>query len=502
MLLALFCHALASLFIWLGILLFARLSVLLFVPNRPQAIICSLFNPKVFLVSVLLSHLQQQLDSFSAQQTVSRWLLAFSGGLDSTVLLHALAQLQASVPIAALHINHQLSAQADDWQQSAQQFAQLQAVEFMAERVEVVESGRGLEDAARQARYRVFERHLDSHDVLLMAHHADDQAETMLLRLLRGAGPEGLAGIRASRTVGAGCLFRPLLGLTRAQLQDYACEHRLSWVEDDSNSDMRFDRNFLRHEVLPQLKQRWPRFQSRWQQAAEHCNTAAKQLQKMSANRLQGCDLRAERWGQSLSLGSLAALSQVDRFSVLRLWLQRLGVNPELAQLQQVECQMVVGRADAVAEVRIGPNSLRRFNERLYATDVLPLETIPAAVLPFDEESNRLNLPLGTLTLEAGGVFSQERLQGRQLSVRFRSGGERCKPAGRAHSQSLKKLLQEYRLEPWLRPYVPLIYVDEQLAAVAGLWLCAEFADTNTTDEALRWQLPDSCAGALLVPVE
>lgn len=463
---------------------------------------CSLFNPKVFSVSVLLSHLQQQLDSLSAQKTVTRWLLAFSGGLDSTVLLHALAQLQISAPLAALHINHQLSDQADDWQQSAQQFAESQAMEFMAERVDVVQSGRGLEDAARQARYRVFERHLYNDNVLLMAHHADDQAETMLLRLLRGAGPEGLAGIRVSRAVGAGCLFRPLLGLTRAQLQDYAYEHRLSWVEDDSNSDTRFDRNFLRHEVLPQLKERWPGFQSRWQQAAEHCNTAAEQLQQVATTRLQGCDPRAERWGQSVSLSLLAALSQADRFSVLRLWLQRLGVNPELAQLQQVERQLVAGRADAVAEVRMGLNSLRRFNERLYATDVLPLETIPTASLPLDEENNRLNLPLGTLTLEAGGVFSRELLQGRQLSVRFRTGGERCKPAGRAHSQSLKKLLQEYRLEPWLRPYAPLIYVDEQLAAVAGLWLCAEFADTNITDMGLCWQLPDSRACVLSAPVE
>lgn len=445
------------------------------------------------LPQALLPLLTQQLTETAVRQPVSRWVVAYSGGLDSTVLLHALAQLTPSQPVLALHINHQLSQYADQWQLQAQSFCQSLGLEFRAERVDVVESGRGLEDAARRARYEVFERTLESGDVLLMAHHSDDQVETMLLRLMRGTGPEGLAGIKAERSLAAGRLLRPLLSMTRLQLEGYAAAAKLSWVEDDSNSDTRFDRNYLRAEILPQLAQRWPGFQSRWQQAADHCDNLVGAQSQVLDDLLSRCDASRERWGQSVDLKAVTELEASQQLSLLRHWLQGQSLNPELAQLQQLQQQIVLGRADAAAEIQIGSGRLRRSNGRVYLTGALP--ELPSAGLGFDlnlqNGAASLALPLGELRVSVERELPQPY---QSLRVQFRRGGERCQPYQRRRSQTLKKLLQEYQLEAWLRPFVPLVYAGDELVAVADLWKCTKFVEA-CGDSAItcHWQL--QCSG-------
>jgi tRNA(Ile)-lysidine synthase len=447
-------------------------------------------------VSELLDHVQQQLNALHAQRLVKRWVLAFSGGMDSSVLLHAIKHLPPSSQpkeIVALHINHQLSACAADWQQHSQTFAKNLGVKFYCEVVNVQECGRGLEDAARQARYDVFEKFLQPGDVLLMGHHSDDQVETMLLRLMRGAGPNGLAGIRPQRAVGAGFLFRPLLDLSRQQLHQYATRNNLNWVEDDSNADTRFDRNYLRAQVLPKLAERWPGYQSRWQQSARYCAQQAQNQDDVLAALLPSLDVRPERLGVSISLLALQALAPEQQLSLLRYWLGQRGVQAELAPLQQAQQQLILGREDAVAEVRIGsvacvPQSLRRFDGRVYLLPVLP--ELPATKGPQTlllSECAR-PLPLGELLFTTGSQSAASVLAKHSVEWRFRQGSERCRPAGRGHSQTLKKLLLEYRLEPWLRPYVPLIYIDGELAAVAGLWVCQDFVDILAPMQ-LQWCL-------------
>lgn len=447
-------------------------------------------------MSDLLDHLQQQLNILQAQRPVKRWVLAFSGGMDSSVLLHAMKRLSLAVPsqeVVALHINHQLSDYAADWQQHAQAFAKSLGVKFYCESVAVTECGRGLEDAARQARYGVFEHFLQPNDVLLMGHHSDDQVETMLLRLMRGAGPAGLAGIRAQRTVGAGLLFRPLLELSRQQLHQYAMQHNLSWVEDDSNTDTRFDRNYLRAEVLPKLAERWPGYQTRWQQSAHHCAQQAQNQDDVLAALLPSLDPRAERLGVSVSLDALQALAPEQQLSLLRYWLAQTGIQAEFAALKEVQQQLLLGRADSKAEVRIGvvscgPKDMCRFNNRLYLLDVLPPLPADSDLKTLTLGESAVALPLGQLIYCSASAGAASALAGRRIECRFRRGGERCKPAGRQHSQTLKKLLLEYRLEPWLRPYVPLIYIDGELAAVAGLWVCEDFVDTLAPVQ-LQWCL-------------
>lgn len=400
------------------------------------------------------------------------WWVGFSGGLDSTVLLHALAQLRLPITIRALHINHQISPHADQWQaQCAAVSAQL-GVEFIAEKVNVINSGKGIEDAAREARYAVFERYAEVGDHFLTAHHANDQAETLLLRLLRGTGPRGLAAMAAQRPLGKAHLCRPLLTFSRVELEQYAHQHQLVWVDDESNQDDHYDRNFLRNQVLPLLAMRWPSFPRKWQQTTELCAQQEQLLESIAQEDLSNVEVRAERVGQSISLNSVRSLSPVRQQNLLRYWLRLMGLStPEQSHWQQIQLQLFDGREDAEANVTWGDVSLRIFRSRLY---LLPVK-LPAMRLDL-VASTECHLPRLTANLP-------------NMEIRFRQGGERCKPAGRNHSQTLKKLLQEYGLEPWLRDSLPLVYSGDELIAVGDVWICAGFvAQEGEAGWLLKWR--------------
>lgn len=400
------------------------------------------------------------------------WWIGFSGGLDSTVLLHALAQLQLPVQLRGLHINHQISANADAWQKRCADFCAQHSIPFHAEKVRVENTGKGIEDAARVARYSVFEKNLAATDYLLTAHHANDQAETLLLRLMRGTGPRGLASMASVRTLGAGLLARPLLHFTRAELEAYALVHQLSWVDDESNFDDDYDRNFLRNQVMPLLHSRWPEFKRKWQQTAELCAQQETVMEEIAREDLVRAEPLAERVGQSIELNALLGLSPARKQNILRYWLRLINhTTPEQLHWQQIEQQIFGGREDAQTRVSWGNVALQTYRERLYA---LPLH-LPELELQFE--------------LRVGDIKPRLKADLPDLHIRFRAGSERCKPAGRAHSQTLKKLLQEYELEPWLRDKVPLVFSGDDLVAVGDLWVCADFAAAeNETGYALIWQ--------------
>ncbi|MFC3114249.1 tRNA lysidine(34) synthetase TilS [Cellvibrio fontiphilus] len=419
--------------------------------------------------------LQRLLPDLSQLPAQACCWVGFSGGLDSTVLLHALAQLHLPIRLRALHINHQISPYADAWQQQCAAFCAQLGIAFSAEKVRVINTGKGVEDAARTARYEVFERYLGAGDLLLTAHHANDQAETLLLRLVRGTGPRGLAAMAAQRPLGNGLLVRPLLGFSRAQLEAYARAQQLRWVEDESNQDDAYDRNFLRNQVLPLLVQRWPALMRKWQQTAELCAEQEDLLTELAQADLRAATPRAERVGQSIDLQALKALSPARVQNLLRYWLRSQGLSaPEQNHWQQIRQQLLDAKPDSEANVSWGDVSLRLFRGRLYRLPVrlptlaLQLELCPAADKPM--LSPRLS----------------------NLQIRPRLGGERCKPAGRAHSQTLKKLLQEYGLEPWWREQLPLVYSGDELVAVGDLWVCEGYAaEPGEAGYRLGWQLAD-----------
>jgi len=397
-------------------------------------------------------------------------LVGFSGGLDSTVLLHQLAQLQLP-KLTAVHIDHQLSAEAKTWGEHCRQVSAALGVAYKQIAVELSREGRGLEAAARDARYCAFASIMHKGDVLLTAHHAGDQAETLLFRLVRGAGLKGLAGVPKQRNlcVGGGAtaqLLRPLLGYTREELRNYAQSCRLSWVEDESNQQTDYDRNYLRNDVMPLLQSRWPQAQRQLAKAAGLLAENQSLLDEYAAEDYANTSPRRERVGESLCLHQLESYSASRQKHLLRYWVGlRYHLLPSQQHLLEIE-KLLAAADDAAPEVCWGECSVRRFKQRLY---LLPrLVTHNAQPLPWCSQAP-LTLGQGfTLTAQP----AETGLAAGDYTVRYRRGGERCRPENRAKSQMLKKLLLEYKLEPWLRDRIPLIYCGEELVAVGDLWIC------------------------------
>lgn len=420
-----------------------------------------------------------------------RWWLACSGGVDSTVLLHATATLTRAAPghwpaLGVIHVNHQLNPHAAQWAQHVQ--AQCDALEIpcLIKIVDVDRSrGDGVEAAARSVRYAAFNTVVGSDELLLQAHHCDDQVETFFLRLLRGSGIAGLSAIPATRALGQGQgrLLRPLLAITRREIIAYAEAHGLQWVEDSSNADTRFERNFLRRNVLPLLERRWPFYRDTIARAIDHVTETQALLQEYAAQDLLAL-LHADG---SLETGGLMQQSTARQRLLLRTWLQRQGFAlPSRAQLDEVLAMSVAG-ADAEPCVRWADVEVRRFQLRLHALQSLP-------VLPGDfdlpwQPGQALILPQGCGVLTAIPQNGAGLRMDRTYHVRNRRGGERCHPLRRMHSQTLKKLLQEAQLPPWWRDRMPLIFCGNEIAAVGDLWICRGFqADPTAQGWLPLWQ--------------
>ncbi len=412
---------------------------------------------------------KQKIENLNAAQ---RFLVGFSGGLDSSVLLYLLSALKLSTPIIGIHVNHQLSPKAASWQLHCEEVCAKLGVELITESVQVESTGEGLESAARLQRYGVFETYIERGDVLVLGHHLDDQIETMLFRLMRGTGPKGLAGIAEHRSLGDGLVVRPLLSVAKNELQIYAKQNQITWIEDDSNDESKFDRNYLRNEVIPLLEKRWPNFSKRWLQTAESCREEHTLCRTMAEEDLVRANELQERWGFSIRLQSLNEMSKERRNNILRAWVDKHGYPQlEVKHLDEIDKQFFNAESTK-AEFTWGKASLRRYKQKLYLTPPDSEEAqarIGKQPLTWNL-SETLCLPDGS---KLNAKFDDDPPADDMLvTVRWRRGGERCKPRGRGHSQSIKKLLQEYGLEPWLRERVPLIYRGEDLIAVGDLWLC------------------------------
>lgn len=414
--------------------------------------------------------LRRELQSHSS--TAKRWVVGYSGGLDSTALLAALQAANLPQPIVAIHIHHGLSANADQWAAHCRGQCAAWNIDCRVIKVSVQNRGYGVEDAAREARYQAYSEQLKAGDVLLLGHHEDDQAETLLFRLLRGTGPRGLGGILRERAFGVATILRPLLSFTRTQLEEYVLGRGLDWVTDESNTDDVYDRNYLRQQVIPLLEQRWPGYTARWRHTAEACQAADQLNGDLARIDLARCGERKERWGWSIELTSCQELADYRQDNLLRHWALQHQLAPiDRAALAEIRRQFLRSvNPPSSACVAWAGTELRFYRGRLYLSRELPAFAASGAV----RVEQSLSLPgSGFLTIktqESGGLRP-----GSAIEVGWRQGGERCHPIGRRHSQTLKKLLQEYQLEPWLRDRVPLIHVDGELAAVADLWICTGF---------------------------
>lgn len=407
----------------------------------------------------------------------ARLLVGYSGGMDSHVLLHGLSGLCPAAGkrvLRAVHVNHGLHPSAGAWQTHCESVCSALGVPLEVIRVDVPAAGaQGPEAAARQSRYRAFAEVLGKNEFLCLAQHMDDQAETFLLQLLRGAGPKGLSAMPAQAAFASGTLFRPLLELPRRALRNYAAHFALDWVEDSGNADVRFDRNYLRHEVIPLLLERWPGALRTIARAAGHQAALARAAAAL------GDSVSAEAAGDLAGTLDCAVLANLDRGAAalaVRAWLARGGFAPPSAKLMDRLFDEVIGAGeDASPLVAWNGVEVRRYRGRLFA--MAPLVRADAdTVLSWDL---RAPLEFSHGRLEAtrvtgAGLDAGRCTQGR-VQVRFRRGGERCRPAGQARSSTLKHWFQERGIPPWERDRLPLVYLDAELAAVAGAWVCEGF---------------------------
>lgn len=430
-------------------------------------------------MSIVVDQLIARILAFAPD--ASGYWVAFSGGLDSHVLLHALAQAREGLPapLRAVHVNHNLQSDAPAWAEHCREVCAALGLECDVLRVQAdARPGESPEAAARAARYRALTKTVMAGGVLLTAHHQDDQAETLLLQLLRGAGPKGLAAMPACTRMNGVLLLRPLLEVPRRALHAYALHHNLGWVDDPSNACADYDRNFLRHEILPRVRRRWPTAGDTLARAARHQAEAARLLAQLAEADWQQTlpsTTGGARSDPTLAVSALLRLDAPRRANLLRYWLQSQGATmPSTAVLAQIDRAVLGAAADAQPLVRWGKLRLRRYRDRLYLDDV-PEEGDPSRCLDW-RPSVPLGLPGGTLYAErvtGAGVALHHAAD--PLQVRFRRGGESLRPAGRREHHTLKHLFQAAGVPPWERARVPLIYRADDLLAVAGYWVNDEF---------------------------
>jgi len=418
-----------------------------------------------------------------------RLLVGLSGGVDSIVLLDCLRRVAARLRVAlgALHVNHQLSQNAGLWEAFCRRQCQARGVPFASVKVRVAH-GESVEAAARAARYSVFSRQRANYIVL--AQHQDDQVETLLLQMLRGAGVRGLAamplirkadGVQRRRGIQPSpiahhpspAILRPMLDVTRAEILEYARAQRLEWVEDESNINIDFGRNFLRHEVLPVIARRFPSYRTTLARSASHLAEAAELLDELAAQ-----DAADSFDGVTLAVAALRGLPSSRARNLLRFFLARRGVMmPNVERLEEALRQAQTARQDARVAINLGTTTLRRYLGRLYlAPSFSPL---PRSYARSWRGEAKVALPeLGGVLLAGrtrGMGISLARLRSAPVTVRLRRGGERLKPDCRRPSRSLKNLLQEAQVPPWRRGRLPLLFCGSNLVWVPGAGIACDF---------------------------
>ena len=410
--------------------------------------------------------------------------IALSGGVDSLLLLHVAVACHGHVE--AVHINHQLQPDHEETEQFCRQVCEALSVPLDIERVTVPQGAGqagGLEEAAREARYRVFERLQMPGDLLLMAHHADDQLETVLFRLLRGSGVGGLAGMPKTRPLGRGRLWRPWLAISRARLEQVAAEHGLQWQEDPSNQDQVHDRNYLRHAIVPGLKQRWPNLLQRVAGTARACAESEHLNQKLAELQWRQCADEHDR----LKLHELRNLDRAEQRNLLCWWIGRHGgAAPSLADWAQVLAELLDAREDGQPELRGSGYRVRRYRERLF---FVPDGDRPGGEAWLEPEKT---LRWGRWRLQLTGSATSDTADRPRPPIRVstRQGGERVRIRSGGPSRSLKTWLQEQGVPPWERAALPLVFRQreggDELIAIGNLWTSDQYSGSAP---AAGWRL-------------
>jgi len=406
----------------------------------------------------------------------ARLSVGLSGGVDSVVLVKILAGLRAQFgyALSAIHVNHGLSPHADEWQAFCVALCKRWKIPLAVERVRVRKSGGGIEAAARNARFQAFAAHAGG--VLALAHHLDDQAETMLLQLLRGAGVRGLAGMHevARRSPALDIpVLRPLLAVPRSAILQFATRHRLQWIEDESNEVLTYRRNFLRSRVMPAFGELFPAYRETMARSAAHCAEAADLLEEIGVR-----DGGFARDTAQLNCVRLRKLSPARAANALRAFLAANSLlAPDSASLKEMLRQLLTSKADANLTLPHDGAVLRRYRDSVFIV-AAPPQKMRSPILWKGEPLLQLGAGEGAIVLSGrarGARVSALALAAAPVSVRSRTGGEKIQPDANRPRRSLKNLLQESAVPPWERSRMPLLYCGEQLVWVPGIGVDAAF---------------------------
>lgn len=431
---------------------------------------------------------RQELDDFLAGSSADLWV-GVSGGVDSVVLLHLILSTyflpnhdkKSSYPLERLkviHIHHGLSPNADDWQEFCANLCQQWQIYFENHRVFVSQEKASLEEAARDARYKVFERKLKQDDVLLLAHHANDQAETLLFRLLRGTGIKGMTGIPKQRCLGEGCVIRPLLSCSKKEILEYAKSHSLTWVEDESNGDIKYSRNFIRHRLVPTLQKYKPQAVEVLSSVAERAAFDYKMLSSLASEKLE--EYKAA--DGSLYLEKLATFTAQEKCFWLQHYLQVFSISLTQPQLVELEKAMF-SSLDRQPCMSIPAGRLMRFQQRLY---LLP-DDMPVEIKPLSINSNierqvdiiSLKLLVDDADINQAGFTLETRPEGAVIVL------------ANGHARKLKKWLNDQNIPSWWRDHLPYLFYKGQLVAIGSLWISSDFQDVIevswTRKDVLPW---------------
>ena len=410
--------------------------------------------------------ISQVLSEALAIHQPKRILVGFSGGMDSSVLLHALSNLNLNVPIIAIHVHHGLSSNADQWQTLCENQCEQLGVQFVSERVDVSQEG-SLEQAARLARYHVFKQYILAGDALLLGHHQDDQVETFMMRLMRGSGMTGLTAMEAERPIARGMLLRPLLSVSREQIESYAHHFDLPYIDDESNDDVSFDRNWWRHELLPLLNARYPQASQSVMKTISILQTEHQLLNDLidpiyqqvvdKQGRLDSNKLRRQTWSIQCQL--------------IRKWLEQHERYPLLAdkQIRVLLSEVMDARVDAEPVFRWQDNEVRRHNGKLYVMPTLP-DAPPTEYMRNFTGDTLLDLPAGHLKWQPGLGLKPSEYQ-----LTLYQGSLKARPINRPN-KALKKWFQEFDIPPWQRAFWPVLLKNGEVVAVPGLFVCQGYA--------------------------
>lgn len=424
--------------------------------------------------------------------------VAYSGGVDSHVLLQLVASLRAElkVEVRAIHVNHGLESEALAWERHCEGVCKQLGIPLVVARITSLRpGGASLEAWAREQRYELLAQPMRPGEILLTAHHQQDQAETMLLQLLRGSGAKGLAAMPRLQRFHDGWQARPLLEFTRPQILARADQIGLHWVEDHSNANECLDRNYLRRQIWPKLQEHWPGAARTLARAAAHQAEAAALLAYLAHEDLR--NLRLER-NNILDNSHLQTIDRPRLANLLRHWLEELGLPlPNSAKIQQLIETVVHSRYAVNPCVNWGNAEVRRYRHAVCAAARLP-QSVPEWTMEWNLHESCIT-PVGVLKAELvqGWGIRRDAIAHDSLQVRYRKGGERIRPEGDAHHRDLRKLFQQRGVFPWYRNRVPLLYAGDRLAAVAGLWTSGEVAAGKNE---LGWEISWSAQADAIAP--